>query len=63
MSIIKRVSQNVTLPKNTLVEVCLMCLLNILADDEDGEIVETTTKFGFNLGFAKISRSLKKIKK
>ena len=30
---------------------------------EDGEIVETTTKFEFNLGFAKISKSIKKIKK
>ena len=36
---------------------------DILADDEDGEIVETTTKFEFNLGFAKVSRSIKKIKK
>lgn len=48
----------------------------ILADDEDGEIIETTTKvansgfkenfprkFEFNLGFAKVSRSVKKIKK
>ncbi|PLY14349.1 MAG: DNA-binding protein [Sulfurimonas sp.] len=26
----------------------------ILADDEDGEIVETTTRFEFNLGFAKL---------
>jgi hypothetical protein len=26
----------------------------------DGEIVETTTKFEFNLGFAKVSRSIKK---
>ncbi len=30
---------------------------------EDGEIIETTTKFEFNLGFAKVSRSIKKIKK
>lgn len=36
---------------------------DILSDDEDGEIVETTTKFEFNLGFAKVSRSIKKIKK
>jgi phage regulator Rha-like protein len=36
---------------------------DILSDDEDGEVVETTTKFEFNLGFAKISRSIKKIKK
>ncbi|MCF6244302.1 MAG: ORF6N domain-containing protein [Sulfurovum sp.] len=36
---------------------------DILEDDEDGEIIETTTKFEFNLGFAKVSRSIKKIKK
>jgi len=35
----------------------------LLADDEDGEIIETTTKFEFNLGFAKVSRSVKKVKK
>lgn len=34
-----------------------------LADDEDGEVIETTTKFEFNLGFAKVSRSIKKMKK
>ena len=31
-------------------------------DDKDGEIIETTTKFEFNLGFAKVSRSIKKLK-
>jgi len=31
--------------------------------DENEEIIETTTKFEFNLGFAKISRSVKKVKK
>jgi phage regulator Rha-like protein len=35
---------------------------DILEDDEDGEVIETTTKFEFNLGFAKVSRSIKKIK-
>lgn len=35
----------------------------VLVDDEDGEIIETQTKFEFNLGFAKVSRSVKKIKK
>ena len=29
---------------------------------EDDEVVETTRKFEFNLGFAKVSRSVKKIK-
>ena len=31
-------------------------------DDEDGEMIEATTKFEFNLGFAKVSRSVKKVK-
>ncbi len=35
---------------------------DVLLDDEDGEIIETQTKFEFNLGFAKVSRSIKKIK-
>ena len=35
----------------------------ILSNDEDGEVIETTTNFEFNLGFAKVSRSIKKIKK
>jgi len=33
-----------------------------IVDDEDGEVIETTTKFEFNLGFAKVSRSVKKVK-
>ena len=33
----------------------------VFEGDEDGEIIETTTKFEFNLGFAKVSRSIKKI--
>jgi len=33
----------------------------VLEDDEDGEIIETQTKFEFTLGFAKVSRSIKKI--
>ncbi len=33
----------------------------VFEDDEDGEIIETQTKFEFNLGFAKVSRSIKKI--
>ena len=34
-----------------------------ILDDEGGEVIETETKFEFNLGFAKVSRSIKKIKK
>jgi len=36
---------------------------DILEDEEDGEVIEITTKFEFNLGFAKVSQSIKKIKK
>ncbi len=35
---------------------------DVLEDSEDGEVIETTTKFEFNLGFAKVSRSIKKVK-
>lgn len=48
---------------NKILEEIIEIEADILADDEDGEIVETTTKFEFNLGFAKVSRSIKKIKK
>ncbi|WP_457749359.1 ORF6N domain-containing protein [Sulfurimonas sp.] len=36
---------------------------DILENEDDGEIIETTTKFEFNLGFAKVSRSVKRVKK
>ncbi len=36
---------------------------DVLTDDLDGEVIETTTKFEFNLGFAKVSRSIKKLNK
>jgi hypothetical protein len=36
---------------------------DVLEGDDDGEVIETTTKFEFNLGFAKVSRSIKKVKK
>lgn len=48
---------------NKILEEIIEIEPDTLADDEDGEIVETTTKFEFNLGFAKVSRSIKKIKK
>ena len=34
---------------------------DVFDDDVEGEIIETQTKFEFNLGFAKVSRSIKKI--
>ena len=48
---------------NKLLEEIIEIEPDILEDEEDGEIIETTTKFEFNLGFAKVSRSIKKIKK
>lgn len=48
---------------NKILEEIIEIETDILSDNEDGEIVETTTKFEFNLGFAKVSRSIKKIKK
>ena len=36
---------------------------DVLEDEADGEVIETTTKFEFNLGFAKVSRSIKRVKK
>ena len=48
---------------NKILEEIIEIESDILEDDEDGEVVETTTKFEFNLGFAKVSRSIKKIKK
>ncbi|MBT5291956.1 MAG: ORF6N domain-containing protein [Thiotrichales bacterium] len=48
---------------NKILEEIIYIEPDILQDDEDGEIIETTTKFEFNLGFAKVSRSIKKIKK
>jgi phage regulator Rha-like protein len=47
---------------NTILEDIIEIEPDILNDSEDGEVVETTTKFEFNLGFAKVSRSIKKIR-
>ena len=48
---------------NKILEDVIDIEADILEDDEDGEVIETTTKFEFNLGFAKVSRSIKKMKK
>ena len=55
--------QELAKKSNKILEEIIEIEADILADDEDGEVVETTTKFEFNLGFAKVSRSIKKIKK
>ncbi|PRM91329.1 hypothetical protein CJ672_09595 [Arcobacter cryaerophilus gv. occultus] len=55
--------KELALKSNQILEDIIEIEPDILAYDEDGEVVETTTKFEFNLGFAKVSRSIKKIKK
>ncbi|MDQ1244797.1 MAG: hypothetical protein QG565_1137 [Campylobacterota bacterium] len=59
----KEIQKELAIKSNKILEDIIEIEPDILADDEDGEIVETTTKFEFNLGFAKVSRSVKKIKK
>ena len=48
---------------NIILEEIIEIEPDVLEDDEGGEVIETTTKFEFNLGFAKVSRSIKKISK
>ncbi len=48
---------------NSILEEIIDIDADVLEDSEDGEVIETITKFEFNLGFAKVSRSIKKIKK
>ena len=48
---------------NKILESVIDIDFDTLVDKEGGELIETTTKFEFNLGFAKVSRSIKKIKK
>jgi hypothetical protein len=55
--------KELALASNKILEEIIEIDSDILEDDEDGEVIETTTKFEFNLGFAKVSRNIKKIKK
>ncbi|NLN00195.1 MAG: ORF6N domain-containing protein [Campylobacteraceae bacterium] len=59
----KAKQQSLAEKSNRILEEIIEIKDEILADDEEGELVETTTKFEFNLGFAKVSKSIKKIKK
>lgn len=59
----EKVQKTLAAKSNKILENIIEIEPEILDDDEDGEMIETTTKFEFNLGFAKVSRSVKKIKK
>jgi len=59
----EEIQQELAQKSNKILEEIIDIEPDILEDDEDGEVVETTTKFEFNLGFAKVSRSVKKIKR
>ena len=54
--------QELAQKSNKILEEIIEIEADILEDEEDGEVIETTTKFEFSLGFAKVSRSVKKIK-
>jgi hypothetical protein len=54
--------KELALKSNKILEDIIEIDSDIFENEEDGEIIETTTKFEFNLGFAKISKSIKKIK-
>ena len=56
------IQQDLANKSNKILEDIIEIEPDILEDSEDGEIIETTTKFEFNLGFAKVSKSIKKIK-
>ena len=57
------IQQELAQKSNKILEEIIDIEPDVLEDDEDGEVIETTTKFEFNLGFAKVSRSVKKVKK
>lgn len=58
----EKIQKDLAHKSNIILEDIIELEPDILEDNEDGEVIETTTKFEFNLGFAKVSRSVKKIK-
>jgi len=58
----ENIQQDLAQKSNQILEEIIEVEADVL-EDEDEEIIETTTKFEFNLGFAKVSRSIKKIRK
>ena len=55
------IQKELTSKSNAILEQIIDVESDVLEDG--GEVIETTTKFEFSLGFAKVSRSIKKIKK
>jgi len=58
----KDLQKDLAQKSNMILENIIELEPDIMEDSEDGELIETTTKFEFNLGFAKVSKSIKKIK-
>lgn len=58
----EEIQKDLAQKSNQILEEIIEIEPDILEDDEDGEVIETTTKFEFNLGFAKVSRSVKRVK-
>jgi len=56
------VQKDLARKSNKILENIIEIEPDILEYDKDGEIIETTTKFEFNLGFAKVSRNIKRVK-
>ena len=56
----ENIQKNLASKSNKILEDLIEIEDEILSNDEDGEVIETTTKFEFNLGFSKVSRSIKK---
>lgn len=59
----EEIQKDLAQKSNQILEEIIEIEPDVLEDDEDGEVIETTTKFEFNLGFAKVSRSVKRVKK
>lgn len=59
----EKTQQELANKSNKILEEIIEIEPEVLYDDEDAELIETTTKFEFNLGFAKVSKNIKKVKK
>jgi hypothetical protein len=58
----KNIQNDLAHKSNIILEDIIELEPDIVKSNEDEEIIETTTKFEFNLGFTKVSRNVKKVK-